>query len=853
MNKKVFYFLCLLTLLFPPKLWAQEPYAVVTGYETNGQTLTFYYDDQKENRGGMEIGPFAEYDNRPWGGDQQLITEVVFDTSFAGYTELTSTAYWFASIASLNTINGIKNLKTDNVTDMREMFAGCMNLTSLDLSRFYTSNVTDMQYMFAGCDNLTTIYVGNGWDVSKVTNSDEMFSGCFNLKGGAGTEFNQGQMGVTYAHVDGGENNPGYLTYLEDLDARKEELNMLIGEIYERLMVIKEMLEEKDPNRAATELWETLNQLEEEDVEISLSLEDAQTEADLDDIEWKIDELEERVSQLYEEVENYGLIAEVEPYAVLSDNNTVLTFYYDDQKAARNGMSVGPFTYDGQTSWYNSRSTISTVVFDDSFAECTTLTSTAWWFYDCSNLTSIIGIANLKTENVTDMRAMFRGCSRLSSIDVSGFNTSKVEDIGYMFRDCSSLTSLNLSNFITDNVIEMSSVFDGCSALTSVNLTSFNTAKVTDMHQMFKECSSLTTLDLTNFNTGYVTTTSGMFDGCSALTSLDLSSFNTANVTAMHYMFSGCSVLTTIYVGDGWTTIAVEDSENMFAGCYSLIGGAGTTFNQGHTDSGYAHIDGGENDPGYFTSKAEIQSRKDELNMRIEQIYHHLEIIETILQEKDPDQIATELWETLNQLREEDIMISEVLQEAQTVEALDDCEWKIEELEERVSQLHEEVENYGLIAEVEPYAVLSDNNTVLTFYYDDQKAARNGMSVGPFANYEERGWYEACESITSVVFDSSFIECTTLTSTAFWFYGCSGLTSLDLSSLNTANVTNMYSMFMGCSSLTTIYVGDGWSTIAVEVSENMFTGCYSLKGGRGTEYTQDHTDVAFVSYSPADT
>ena len=29
----------------------------------------------------------------------------------------------------------------------------------------------------------------------------------------------------------------------------------------------------------------------------------------------------------------------------------------------------------------------------------------------------------------------------------------------------------------------------------------------------------------------------------------------------------------------------------------------------------------------------------------------------------------------------------------------------------------------------EPYAVLSDNNTVLTFYYDDQKEARGGMSV----------------------------------------------------------------------------------------------------------------------------
>ena len=32
----------------------------------------------------------------------------------------------------------------------------------------------------------------------------------------------------------------------------------------------------------------------------------------------------------------------------------------------------------------------------------------------------------------------------------------------------------------------------------------------------------------------------------------------------------------------------------------------------------------------------------------------------------------------------------------------------------------------------EPYAVLSDNNTKLTFFYDDQKDARGGMGVGPF-------------------------------------------------------------------------------------------------------------------------
>ena len=57
--------------------------------------------------------------------------------------------------------------------------------------------------------------------------------------------------------------------------------------------------------------------------------------------------------------------------------------------------------------------------------------------------------------------------------------------------------------------------------------------------------------------------------------------------------------------------------------------------------------------------------------------------------------------------------------------------------------------------EKEPYAVLSEDNTVLTFYYDDQKIARNGMDVGPFRGYNDDypSWYGQRENITNVVFD----------------------------------------------------------------------------------------------------
>ena len=46
-----------------------------------------------------------------------------------------------------------------------------------------------------------------------------------------------------------------------------------------------------------------------------------------------------------------------------------------------------------------------------------------------------------------------------------------------------------------------------------------------------------------------------------------------------------------------------------------------------------------------------------------------------------------------------------------------------------------------------------------------------------------------------------FIFHNLFTNTAFMFYECSSLKSIDLSSFNTTNVTNMNSMFYNCSSL----------------------------------------------------
>ena len=342
---------------------------------------------------------------------------------------------------------------------------------------------------------------------------------------------------------------------------------------------------------------------------------------------------------------------ENEPYAVLSADNTVLTFYYDDQKAARNGMDVGPFygysdteDYDDDfPSWNGQKESITKVVFDESFANCTTMTSTAYWFYGLKNLSSISGISNLKTDNVANMNAMFEGCSSLKSLDVTGFNTENVTNMACMFEYCLKLTSLDLTGFNTENVTSMFDMFGSCTSLTSLDLTGFKTENVTDMFGMFQNCRKLTSLDLTGFKTENVTNMSAMFWGCSGLTSLDLTGFKTDNVTDINNMFwrcsdlttldlsgfktenvmymeglfSGCSCLKTIYVGDGWSTAKVTDGKDMFKDCTSLVGGAGTTFDATYTDNTYARIDGGASNPGYFTEKSTTdQEDVDEITIK---------------------------------------------------------------------------------------------------------------------------------------------------------------------------------------------------------------------------------------------
>ena len=244
----------------------------------------------------------------------------------------------------------------------------------------------------------------------------------------------------------------------------------------------------------------------------------------------------------YRNAEGWKLFSNIEeeevpeqPYAVLSENNTAielpyglgnstgltLTFYYDEKKAERNGLDIGPFGYDNER-WGGTESTmrITQVVFDESFANYKELTSMDYWFSGFMSLTSFVGMNNLNTDNVRSMAWTFGGCSKLTNIDLSHFNTKSLTWARCIFQYCSSLTTLDLSNFNTDLVTDMCGLFGGCSGLTHLDVSHFNTENVEDVRSMFSGCKGLISLDLGNFKLDKVERPSEMLSNCTSLASI---------------------------------------------------------------------------------------------------------------------------------------------------------------------------------------------------------------------------------------------------------------------------------------------------------------------------------------------
>lgn len=189
-----------------------------------------------------------------------------------------------------------------------------------------------------------------------------------------------------------------------------------------------------------------------------------------------------------------------ESYAVFKDGT--LTFKHDAEKPA------DAYEIKGKPNWSAHKTAITKVVFEASFAKARP-TSCNSWFNECTELTTIEGIEYLNTEKVGDMAQMFKGCTKLNSLDLSHFNTQNVKNMYSMLYGCQKLKTLDLSNFDTHQVTSMGNMFKQCKVLKTIYASDkFVTTglEVGKGDYMFTECYSLKgaiSYDKTKINKDY--------------------------------------------------------------------------------------------------------------------------------------------------------------------------------------------------------------------------------------------------------------------------------------------------------------------------------------------------------------
>lgn len=273
----------------------------------------------------------------------------------------------FKNCKSLENLD-VSKLNTTSALDMRYMFDGCTRLMSLDLSSFNTVNATNMYRMFAGCKSLTSLNL-SGLKTGKVVNFSNIFLNCEKLKtlDVSGMDVSKA---INLSGMFGGCKSLTSIDLTNFKTTRANEMSYLF-----------------DGCSSLTTLKFT-------------TIDTSNTS---------------NLSYMFRGCTNLKALD--------------LTHFNTSKANNLNGMFYGCY---GLTSLnLNSFSTVN-------------VTKMETMFYGCSNL-AVLSLVHFNTENVTTMKGMFNGCYGLTSLDLTSFSTENVTTLADMFKNCNSLSRLALA------------------------------------------------------------------------------------------------------------------------------------------------------------------------------------------------------------------------------------------------------------------------------------------------------------------------------------------------------------------------------------------------------------------------
>ena len=424
-------------------------------------TLTFrcgYKKTLGENEYALNSGA-----NLPkWNTHYDKINLVVFEDSFAN-ARPTSCRAWFQAFINLKQIEGIENLNTENVTNMGNMFNGCLNLVELDVTHFNTAKVTNMNGMFNDCSGLTSLDVTH-FNTAKVTNMGFMFSYCNNLK-----EIYVSDKFVTDAVTDSYCMFNGCSSLSGDIDWTSDK-------------VVDKTYAKTDGGYFRDKAYDNRPWVKFADGTLTFRCGYKKTLGD----------------------KEYALNSGEEMPAWNTSINNIPRVVFDASFA--NARPTTCFA------WFKDFTNLTQIegIENLNTANVTSMRS----MFCCTGLTSL-DVTNFNTANVTDMNSMFSVCRNLAELDLSNFNTANVKDMRSMFSECKNLAELDLSNFNTAKVMNMANMFSGCLNLTTIYVND-DFVITNKSYRLFSGCTKLkgaidkydankTNSSFANYKTGYFT------------------------------------------------------------------------------------------------------------------------------------------------------------------------------------------------------------------------------------------------------------------------------------------------------------------------------------------------------------
>ena len=439
----------------------------------------------------------------------------------------------FKNCSSLKNLDGLKNWEMNKVTNTNHMFYGCTSLTSIDaLINWEMKNVYFTSSMFQNCTSLTSVENLKNWNMDNVVNSNDMFNGCCSITNINGLKnWNMDRVKYTEGMFEG-------CYALSNIDVLKNwNMNSTINT--NRMFFNCTSLTNVD----ALSNWRTFNLYNTKNM--------FQNCTSLTSIEGLKNWDMSNVYSMSGMFKNCSALASLDPledwsFSFISE----FSFMFADCKSLT--------TLDALANW----KTIKVRYAQNMFQNCVLLSS-------------IDALRNWSMKNVENIQEMFSGCSSLSNIDaLQSWNLSKVENATGVFQNCTKLKSIDgMEKWNMVNVKQTKMMFSGCSTLQSINvLDNLKMDKVKDATNMFYGCASIILIDaLKEWKMNNVISTEGMFANCTSLKSIEpLGNWKLENIETIERMFQNCKSITSVDALKTWNIDKIANANNIFDGCTSL-------------------------------------------------------------------------------------------------------------------------------------------------------------------------------------------------------------------------------------------------------------------------------------------